>query len=193
MISGMFGLFGAAGLIVWFGSRIGRGAASVVALGWPALFLALGYNFLVYAFQPPDGEATPVWGWLIPGALFWLIGAAPVAVGLAAWRQARAGRTGNRLSQQVVTSVRSQPIIFGRPAAAPSAHAGGGPTRGPIAEAASWVGPRSAATSEGGGDADPDLVDDLGRLARMHAAGDLTDEEFSAAKLERLTEPGTGR
>ena len=69
MVGGMFGLFGAAGLIVRFGSRIGKGAASVVALGWPALFLALGYNFLQYAFQPPDGEPTPVWGWLIPGGL----------------------------------------------------------------------------------------------------------------------------
>src|SRR6266540_3097353 len=50
MMSAMFGLFGATGLIVWFGSRIGKAAASVVALGWPALFLSLGLNFLDYAF-----------------------------------------------------------------------------------------------------------------------------------------------
>jgi putative oligomerization/nucleic acid binding protein len=106
MIGGMFGLFGSAGLIVWFGSRIGVGAASIVALGWPLLFLSLGFNFLDYAFHPPDTEATPVWGWLIPGALFWLMGGAPLAVGIAAWRQARAGRPGNRLSRQVTTGIR---------------------------------------------------------------------------------------
>jgi hypothetical protein len=106
LIGGMFGLFGSAGLIVWFGSRIGVGAASIVALGWPLLFLSLGYNFLDYAFHPPDTASTPVWGWLIPGVLFWLMGGAPLAVGIAAWRQARAGRPGNRLSRQVTTGMR---------------------------------------------------------------------------------------
>ncbi|MEA2549935.1 MAG: hypothetical protein QOE42_2533, partial [Chloroflexota bacterium] len=67
LIGGLFGLFGAAGLIVWFGSRIGKTAASIVALGWPALFLVLGFNFMDYAVHPPDTEPTPVWGWLIPG------------------------------------------------------------------------------------------------------------------------------
>ena len=61
MIGGMFGLFGSAGLIVWFGSRIGTGAAAIVALGWPLLFLGLGFNFLDYAFHPPDTAAMPVW------------------------------------------------------------------------------------------------------------------------------------
>jgi hypothetical protein len=106
LIGGMFGLFGSAGLIVWFGSRIGTGAASIVALGWPLLFLSLGFNFLDYAFHPPDTIATPVWGWLIPGVLFWLMGGAPLAVGIAAWRQARTGRPGNRLSRQVATGIR---------------------------------------------------------------------------------------
>ena len=193
MLGGMFGLFGSAGLIVWFGSRIGRGAASIVALGWPVLFIALGYNFLAYAFQPPDGEPTPVWGWLIPGGLFWLIGGAPLAVGLAAWREARAGRPGNRLSQQVVTSARSRPIIFGTAAAAmsPSARPRGEPARVEFAPD-SWGAPRPASTAEGGGDADPDLVDDLARLAELHAAGDLTDDEFSAAKRDRLAEAEQG-
>ena len=92
MITGMFGLFGSAGLIVWFGSRIGKAAASVVALGWPALFVSLGLNFLDYAIHPPDAEPTPVWGWLIPGVLFWLMGGAPLAIGILAWRETDAGR-----------------------------------------------------------------------------------------------------
>jgi hypothetical protein len=57
MVGGMFGLFGAAGLTVWFGSRIGKAAAWIVALGWPALFLSLGLNFMDYAYHPPDNAS----------------------------------------------------------------------------------------------------------------------------------------
>jgi hypothetical protein len=132
MVGGMFGLFGSAGLIVWFGSRIGKAAASIVALGWPALFLALGLNFLDYAIHPPDAEPTPVWGWLIPGVLFWLIGGAPLAVAILAWREARAGRPGNRLSQQVATSLPSPAVIFDSrlPASRPSGAGRGGAEEG---------------------------------------------------------------
>jgi hypothetical protein len=183
MIGGMFGLFGAAGLIVWFGSRIGTAAASIVALGWPALFLALGLNFLDYAFNPPDDVATPVWGWLIPGVLFWLIGGAPLAFGVWAWREARAGRPGNRLSRQVATSVPSRAIVFGAgaPASRPAE-----PARVEFAPGA-WGAPRPAAsTAVEGARAATDLVDDLTRLAELHEAGDLTDEEFAEAKRDRL-------
>ena len=165
MVGGMFGLFGATGLIVWFGSRLGGGAVAIVALGWPLLFFALGFNFLDYAFRPPDGEPTPVWGWLIPGVLFWLMGGAPLAVGIAAWRETRAGRSGNRLSQQVRTGIRGSSTVFD-PRPAPS--------------------PRGASAADGS-----DLVEDLSRLAELHEAGDLTDAEFAAAKRERLTDAET--
>jgi hypothetical protein len=190
MIGGMFGLFGAAGLIVWFGSQIGKAAAAIVALGWPALFLALGLNFMDYAFNPPDGEPTPVWGWLIPGVLFWLIGGAPLAVGLLAWREARAGRAGNRLSRQVVTSVPSRPLVFGTPAVTTRPREPGRVEFAPD----SWGAPRPvssaavSATTAGptASSAPSDLVDDLTRLAELHEAGDLTDEEFATAKRDRL-------
>jgi hypothetical protein len=94
MLAAMFGLFVAAGLIMWFGSRIGGLAAAVVAVGWPVLFIALGYNFVDYAFHSPDGEPGPVWAWLIPGLLFFLIGGAPVIVAIWGWREARGGRSG---------------------------------------------------------------------------------------------------
>jgi hypothetical protein len=189
MVGGMFGLFGAAGLIVWFGSQIGKAAAAIVALGWPALFLALGLNFMDYGFNPPDGGPTPVWGWLIPGVLFWLIGGAPLAVGLLAWREARAGRPGNRLTREVATGVPSKAIVLGsgfsarRPAA---------PARVEFAPGA-WGAPRpaaSAAVNSPGDDdaaaAPSDLGDDLTRLAELHEAGDLTDDEFATAKRDRL-------
>jgi hypothetical protein len=191
MVGGMFGLFGAAGLVVWFGSRIGTGAASIVALGWPALFLALGYNFVQYAFNPPDTEPTPVWGWLIPGAIFWLMGGAPLVVGLAAWRAARSGRPGNRLSQQVERTVRSRPIIFGPAVATPSVLHPRAPgpesASAPDPAAADPAGDPAAVASD---DQSSDLVDDLSRLADLHDAGDLTDAEFAAAKESLLDESG---
>jgi hypothetical protein len=191
LIGGMFGLFGAAGLIVWFGSRLGKAAASIVAFGWPALFLVLGFNFMDYAVHPPDTEPTPVWGWLIPGIIFWVMGGAPLAIGLLAWRESRAGRPGNRLSRQVATSIQIRPVVFGvRPAPSLSATVG----RVEYAPGA-WGAPR--ATSPGGAgepaDTRPDLDDDLTRLAELHEAGDLTDEEFAAAKRDRLAAPDAAR
>jgi hypothetical protein len=184
MIGGMFGLFGAAGLIVWFGSQLGKGAVAIVALGWPALFLSLGLNFMDYAFHPPDTESTPVWGWLIPGVLFWLIGGAPLAIGLLAWREARAGRPGNRLTRQMATSVPTKAVIFG---AGSSASRRAEPTRVEFAPGA-WGAPRPAPSTLGDKPSDEpsDLVDDLTRLAELHEAGDLTDDEFATAKRERL-------
>jgi hypothetical protein len=192
MVGGMFGLFASAGLLVWFGSRLDGAATWVVALGWPALFLALGFNFLDYAFHPPDGEATPVWGWLVPGIVFWLMGGAPLVVGLAAWREVRAGRSGNRLSQSVATS----PIAFarraGRPAPGPSPAMAPDPAATPIERVEftrhAWSAPQPLARTElaGAAAATDDLVADLTRLADLHAAGDLTDAEFVAAKRELL-------
>jgi hypothetical protein len=183
MVGGMFGLFGAAGLIVWFGSRIGKAAASIVALGWPALFLALGLNFMDYAFHPPDNESTPVWGWLVPGILFWLIGGAPIAVGILAWREARAGRPGNRLTQ-VAARVPSRAVVFNHGASLGSSSE---PARVEFAPGA-WGSSRPAAARGPGEspDVEADLVDDLTRLAELHEAGDLTDEEFATAKRDRL-------
>jgi hypothetical protein len=48
------------------------------------LFAALGWNFIEYGVDPPQGGGT-VWGWLIPGVLFWLM-----AVGFALPALARA-------------------------------------------------------------------------------------------------------
>ena len=216
MVGGMFGLFGAAGLIMWFGSRIGTAATAVVALGWPLLFVSLGWNFLDYGLHPTDGEAGPVWGWLIPGILFWVMGLAPVVVAIAAWREARAGRPGNRMSQQVVNrllpadgsapgSDGSRPAMPTDPnvrrsdrAASPRRPsrrstrppvdrrhlgAGGRPDRRPVRSHA--VPPDSPRRLDA-------RCEDLERLSRLHATGELTDAEFGRAKAEVLgrAEPG---
>jgi hypothetical protein len=216
MIGGMFGLFGAAGLIMWFGSRISTAATAVVALGWPLLFVSLGWNFLEYGLHPTDGEEGPVWGWLIPGILFWVMGLAPVVVAIAAWREARAGRPGNRMSQQVVnrllpaggsapSSDRSRPAMptdpnvrrsdqagFASSAFAPvyssAGRSSGGtaPTAPPARQTADPSGPAQSA------DPASDLAVDLERLSRLHAIGELTDAEFGRAKADVLAraEPG---
>ena len=59
---------------------ISRGAASLVIVFWPALFLSLGWNFLEGAINPPGGGGLDV-GWLICGIVFVLMGA-PVLFGL---------------------------------------------------------------------------------------------------------------
>jgi hypothetical protein len=209
MLIGMFGLFASAGLLVWFGARLGKGAAAVVALGWPALFLSLGWNFLDYAFHPPDAEPVPVWGWLIPGVLFWLMGGAPLAVAIAAWRAARAGRPANRLSRGVASSFS---IRRGSSGLTPAQQAAGfatepslatdpeaRPVRAQTAEQRveyapnAWGPPRQAPPASAGSSPPPgdddgarDLAEDLARLAELHAAGDLTDDEYAQAKRERL-------
>jgi hypothetical protein len=196
MVSAMFGLFGAAGLIMWFGSQISTAAASVVALGWPALFLSLGWNFIAYGFHPPDGEPGVVWGWLIPGILFWIMGAAPLVIAIAAWREARAGRPGNRVSSPVINRLSWQASGLGSSSAArkaaglpadPSARRVDDTTYASNAFAPSWSrspGPGAPAASE----RSPDLVDDLQALARLHDAGDLTDDEYARAKADRLAD-----
>lgn len=55
---------------------------NLTLLAWPALFLSLGWNFLEYAFSPPDGSDGIVWGWLICGILFVLMGGLPLVFGI---------------------------------------------------------------------------------------------------------------
>lgn len=210
MIGGMFGLFGAAGLIVWFGAHVSAAAASVVALGWPALFLTLGFNFVDYANHPPDAEPTPVWGWLIPGVIFWLMGAAPLVLGVAAIREARAGRPGNRLSRQIAAGgwLPTRNGREGRDVNGEAVDRAPDPSARPIegvdfapAARSGWAVPAATPAANAGPVAtiplDPargiDVVDDLTRLAALHASGELSDEEFAAAKRERLADSGPGR
>lgn len=67
-----------AGIIGLFVAMLGaaksaRGAASLLLLGWPALFISLGYNFIDYAINPPEGMGSTV-GWWVCGIMFALMG-----------------------------------------------------------------------------------------------------------------------
>lgn len=50
---------------------------SVLALAWPATFLSLGWNFLEFAFTATKGHGL-VWGWLVCGVVFVLMGGLPL-------------------------------------------------------------------------------------------------------------------
>lgn len=83
MLVGILGGIASAFLAAWKGSVIGDNAGSVVLLAWPALFGALGLNFLVYGFDPPGDDPGWAWGWLVCGALFWAMAFGPLLVGRA--------------------------------------------------------------------------------------------------------------
>jgi Short C-terminal domain len=57
---------------------------SFTGLLWPALFLSLGWNFLEYAFDAPGKTTGIVWGWLVCGVVFMLMGGLPLLVTLPA-------------------------------------------------------------------------------------------------------------
>ena len=186
LVGGIFGLFGAAGLMIWFGSRLGRGYVSLVFLGWPALFISLGFNFLQFGLSPPEGQPVE-WGFVVPGVLFWVMGIAPLLFGLWGWREARRGGTtpaatrASRLRERVTLPDRVEfaPNSFGvaRPATAAP----------PVAPASPAPAHSEALADETPtDDIDEALVDRLERLSALHAHGSLNDEEFAAAKARIL-------
>ena len=73
---GVIGLF----VAMIGGAKAAKGAAGLLLLGWPALFLSLGYNFIDYAINPPEGMEGTV-GWWVCGVLFMLMGA-PALLGV---------------------------------------------------------------------------------------------------------------
>jgi hypothetical protein len=164
MFGGMLGLFGAAGLMLWFGSRLGARYAGLVFLGWPALFLSLGWNFLEYGMKAPDGGLE--WGFLVPGIMFVVMGGGPLVGVLLALRGAASSRLANVSPWAAATvGLRSE---------AAATEARSEPDPGPM--------PTDDETQA------PDLVGRLERLTALHEQGALDDAEFAAAKRLLLDE-----
>ena len=168
---GMLGLFGFGALGLWAGGRVGGGWAGLVLLAWPALFISLGWNFLQYGIAPPvelEPDGGPIWGWLIPGVLFVLMGAVPLWI---AW-QAR-------------SEIRSEgsPAVarrFGLPGASGPA---GAPPPSMAWDPSHRPGPPEASSE--------DVVDRLERLAALRRSGDLSDDDYELAK-DQLLRDGRG-
>jgi hypothetical protein len=66
---GIIGLF-----VAMFGAtKSSPGAMGLLLLGWPALFISLGYNFIDYAINPPENMGSTA-GWWVCGVIFGLMG-----------------------------------------------------------------------------------------------------------------------
>jgi len=68
------------GLIFIFINRLNArkvGGLNLLVLAWPALFISLSENFLEYSFNPPGLGSGIVWGWLVCGVTFFLMGFIP--------------------------------------------------------------------------------------------------------------------
>ena len=162
---GIFGLFLFGGMMVWKGVSIGGPYAGLVALAWPALFISLGWNFLEYAFNPPGpaGQAI-VWGWLIPGVVFIVMGAGPLLLALDIGKDGLVGSArasaANRIAPDDRYALRAnrQKLVNDL-----------------------------RATKENAEDA-ADLVTKLERLSALREAGDLTSTEFEEFKRAILRE-----
>jgi hypothetical protein len=178
MIGGIFGWFIGAGLTGVAGSQLPGRYGGLALLGWPALFLSLGWNFLEFGFDPANGGGTD--GSLVfCGVLFFLMGGVPLLFGL------------KGLARTLW------------PAATPSSTSAGSAGSGAwglsdqIRMATSLVGPRmvdarrksrpeppppAPAPDEPAPAAGADIVRELERLSDLRRRGELDNDEFERAK-----------
>ncbi len=179
LVGGIFGLFGFGGLMVWKGVVLGDPYPWLVALAWPVLFLSLGWNFLQYALSAPAEEGI-VWGWLIPGVLFVIMGGAPLLAALPWGHTGRAGAARSRLASSVAP--RSAQLDYERTdLATMMTKVLGERTGGSHARTLHQHDTTHTQTR---------LVSELERLAALHRAGDLSYDEFERAKKALIAEAG---
>ena len=180
MLGGIFG-----GLIC--ARRCSRGSrrssaaayAGIAAFAWPALFLSLGWNFLEFGLDPPGEDDGLVWGWLICGVLFFLMGGLPL-LALAAPGVLRGDVLAAGPRPRPVRST-AAPIVPLRPslsavrspvaALAPTATSRASTARSPPVAARRRPMPR-----------DEDVVARLERLAALRDRGALDPDEYERAK-----------
>ena len=175
MVGGIWGGIAFCALYVW--QTIKHGVPSLLGLAWPALFLSLGWNFLEYALNPPGEESGVVWGWLVCGVLFFIMGGVPLFVSL---RPIIRNFTDEDEQPPPFRSVVSEPIQTLRNLRN---------LQSQMRDAASQATSPSAGVPPAGTEDPSDLVGELERLAALHRSGAIGDDEFRAAK-RRLLEDG---
>jgi hypothetical protein len=173
MVGGFFGWFVGAGMAAIAGTRLPGGYGSIALLGWPALFLSLGWNFLEFGFEPANGGGTD--GSLVfCGVLFFLMGGVPLLFGLkglarALWpaaspSTAEAGSWSLTDQIRMATSLSPFRMVDTRLKAER-------PAPEPVPEPASGE----------------DIARELERLVDLRSRGALDDDEFERAKAILLS------
>jgi hypothetical protein len=164
------------GLYLW-GTISARGP-NLAGLAWPALFLSLGYNFFAFGLRPADEQGL-VWGWLICGVVFVLMGGIPLAIAVLTW-----GRSHTSPSRAVRAS--GLLLAAARRATEPGPQAPGTTTFRSSGSLLMTTPPTTPpASAEDGG-----MIEQLERLAELRRRGDLTEPEFEAAKARLLGTEG---
>jgi hypothetical protein len=143
----------------------------LVLLAWPALFLSLGWSFWEYGLDPPDGADGVAVGWIVCGVVFVLMGGAPLLL----------FRSREALRGLLWADAIEDPAPPRREAVRASAR-----ELVPPVYVRHQRRERAAASASG----DDGVVDELERLARLHRRGDLTADEYAAAKARVLSEEG---
>lgn len=165
----VFAGLGSAGLTAWKGASLGAPWSALIGLAWPALFISLGWNFLEFAFFPPEGMDGIQLGWLIPGVLFVIMGAAPLIgflPGGKSWQS-----SGSDATFAFAEPDHEDPDLDTR-----RAHLLNDLVVHANDEAKAT--PSTAKVADG----DEDLVSKLERLDALHRSGSLTFDEFHKAK-----------
>lgn len=127
-------------------------------LSWPALFLSLGYNFFDFGFDPPFGDGV-AWGWILCGVVFFALGGTPLVLFLLPSFR----RSIKEPPEPLAPSPREVMRV--------ALQAAGRVRR-------EGVGLRDIVVRG----TDEDVTSKLERLAALHSAGALSDEEYDAAK-----------
>ncbi len=147
-----------------------QGGPRPYAFAWSALFLALGWNFLEYGFDPPGGGTSA--SWLVCGVVFVFMGGVPLMLLL--WKSAaRWSLWGPRVEKPEREEGWHHLTPAGGRGSTPSAAGGLVPQQPPA--------PASTTTVD---DAEPsgDMVERLERLAELHERGALDEREYEIAK-----------
>jgi len=160
-----------------------------VALAWPALFLALGWNFLEYSLKGPGG---PEVGLLICGVLFVLMAVGPLFLGLIARRKkspsARMVALLRDRNRGALADLVEQAGPDGRQGIRYQGDYPGAGDGNPVGHPGSGY---PSAAYQATGTAQPTrIVADLERLSRLRAGGALTEAEFEAAKRAAFRQGG---
>jgi hypothetical protein len=160
-------LFAAIGFLGVFS----EGGPRFYVFSWSALFLALGWNFLEYGFDPPGGGSSA--GWLVCGFVFVAMGGLPLLA-----------RFGRGAARWAFWGPRSEP-----PGAGPL------PYRPPptASAAGALVPPRLASPTPEpvAPSGELDMVSRLERLADLRDRGLLDADEYELAK-DKILHDGVG-